>query len=141
MKRYAVILMVAAIGLFSLAPIIALAIASFIPDTQTDSGLFTVDKPSFTFSNHSRFFDANRSNSFRRIWVLNSMCISSVTTAIVVVVSIFGSYAVTRHNYRSHTYMLRGVNLFEYSYLWAYVFPPIIMVIAYAGLLKRLGCC
>ncbi|MDK2950769.1 MAG: multiple sugar transport system permease protein [Kosmotogales bacterium] len=119
-------------------PLYWVVLTSFKPDTETmGDGLGRLWSDNFTLDNYKKVFVYNpmwEGYLGKNLWpaILNSLYISGVVTLIAVVVGIFAAYGLTKFPTKFNP----SVSSFV---LFAYVFPPFILVGPLSILLNKLG--
>lgn len=119
-----------AVIMFNLLPYIALIIGSLLPNSLTDRGIGANSLSGWTWDNHIEMWRSGYHDY--GVYFFNTIVVSLSTVIIVLFLSVFGAYGLTR-------YRVRGRELFQYAVLWGYIFPPIVLVLPYAILLTEFG--
>lgn len=122
-------LIVSTVILFNVIPFLFLAVGSLLPDLKTDRGieLGSLNPWTWTLESYRQLHAGMLDKFLQYLW--NTLVVSSVTTATVLLLSVPGAYGLSR--YRFH-----GRGVLRYSALWGYLFPPVVLVFPYASLLK-----
>lgn len=120
------LLMILAV-LWAIVPLVWVFISSIRPDVETYAFERTFLPHNPTLDNYFTLFKVTKFG----LWMKNSLILSLVTTAGVILFSAMAAYAMSRFRYK-------GFNLLGRLTLVAYMMPPIILVVPMFFLLFRL---
>ena len=116
--------LLAVVVLITDVPLAWIFLTAFKADTEIATYPPTIFPREITFENFQNLFSISPFGSY----LVNSLLVASVTTALTVVLGMFAAYAFTRFRFR----FLRGVG--ELS-LFAYMVPPILVLVPIAQII------
>lgn len=116
--------------LFIMSPFLWTFYSSFRTEGNLFSGTFLQNTGGLTLSNYIRVFQAGTGQFF--IYFKNSLIIASISTVLIVLLSVFGAYSISRFRLPFKEGMIL-------SLLLTNMFPLVLLIIPIFGLLFSLG--
>lgn len=109
------------------APLVWMVLSSLKPDYETAAYPPTLLPETVTFENYQNLFRISDFGTYLR----NSVIVATVATAATLIIGLVAAYALSRFRFR----ILRGIG--EVS-LFAYMIPPILVLVPIARIISRL---
>jgi len=120
------------LALFILIPFIWLFYSSFRTEAALFSGTFLENEEGLIINNYFKVFSSGGSTGDFLVYFKNSIIIAVITTIVVVTISVFGAYSLSRFN-------LKFKNGFIVTMLLSNMFPWVLLVIPIFGVLFTLN--
>ncbi|HPE69719.1 MAG TPA: carbohydrate ABC transporter permease [Thermotogota bacterium] len=118
-------------SLFILVPFVWILYSSFRSESDLFSGKFFQNTGGLNLDNYASVLTKGQTGEFGT-YFLNSLVIASISTVVVVLIALFGAYALSR-------FRMRGKDSIIVSLLLSNMFPQVLLVIPLFGILFRMN--